>query len=63
MTIGNETISTASADGIVSYSTDGYENFDLTSITPEEMDEKSYEVKRSEKLPKKLRQDKAYIRL
>ena len=45
MTIGNETISTASADGIVSYSTDGYENFDLTSITPEEMDEKSYEVK------------------
>ncbi len=43
MTIGDETISTAASDGIVSYTKDGYEDFDLKNITPEKMDQKSWQ--------------------
>ncbi len=45
LTVGGETISTAGADGIVLYRTDGYENFDLETLKADSVDEKNYHVK------------------
>ncbi len=42
MTIGAQTISTSPIDGIVSYTLDGYENFDLSNIKSSDLDQKSY---------------------
>jgi len=42
MTIGDQTVNTAAADGVISYSTDGYENFDFSNITEDSLDEKAY---------------------
>ena len=42
MTIGSETVSTAPVDGVVSFLMDGYENFDISSITPSDLDQRSY---------------------
>ena len=42
VTIGSQTIATSPADGIVSYTLDGYESFDIKNITPDAMDRNSY---------------------
>ena len=42
VTIGSQTIATSPADGIVSYTLDGYESFDIKNITPDDMDRNSY---------------------
>lgn len=42
MTIGDQTINTAAADGVITYSTDGYEDFDCANITADALDEKAY---------------------
>ena len=45
VTIGSQTIATSPADGIVSYTLDGYEAFDFKNITPDAMDRNSYKQK------------------
>ena len=45
MTIGSQTISTSPIDGIVSYTLDGYETFDLGNIQPSDLDQKAYSEK------------------
>ena len=42
VTIGSQTIATSPADGIVSYTLDGYESFDIKNITADDMDRNSY---------------------
>ena len=42
VTIGSQTIATSPSDGIVSYTLDGYEGFDIKGITPDDMDRNSY---------------------
>ncbi len=44
MTLGNETIKTSDEDGIVVYASDGYENFDISKLTKDSLDEKSYHL-------------------
>ena len=44
MTIGSETVNMASADGIVTYSTDGYESIDYRNLPEDFFDENSYSV-------------------
>ncbi len=45
MTIGSETVNTALSDGIITYSTDGFENLEYKSVTSDLFDEKSYRMK------------------
>ena len=44
ITVGNQTVSTAISDGIVLYSMDGYENFDVDSITKDTFNTKNYQL-------------------
>lgn len=53
LTIGNETVNTALTDGIITYSTDGYENLDYRNLSEEDFDEKAYRM-RSLKTNKKI---------
>lgn len=45
VTIGSETVNTAPSDGIVTYSSDGYESLNYKNISSDLFDEKSYRMK------------------
>ncbi len=45
LTVGDETLYTAPSDGIVCYSTDGYESLDEKKLTSSVFDEKEYRLK------------------
>ena len=42
LSVGDRTVVTSPCDGVIVYSTDGYEDFDLDSITAADLDRKSY---------------------
>ena len=44
VTVGNQTVSTAGADGIVCYTSDGYEQVDVSGVTKDLLDEKAYHI-------------------
>ncbi len=53
VTVGNETVNTASRSGIVVYSLDGYENLNIEDVTNDDLNEKNYyqtSLKSSEKV-------------
>lgn len=54
MTVNDQTLATASCDGIVVYAADGFENYDTSSISSSDFDEKKY-VKTNLKTDEKIK--------